>query len=229
MASDPQDYVPSGFSQTKKPHSCVLVIFGASGDLTKRKLIPALYNLALEKRLPERFSVVGFARSDMSDGDFRNKMREAVSEFSRTGLKDEQVWQQFASTLYYVRGDYNEPGAYQRLKSMIDGFDRGSRVLPVRVFYLAMPPDLYAPVIERMAAVGLVPKETEGTARTRVVIEKPFGSDLESARELNRRVHEALDEKQVYRIDHYLGKETVQNIMVLRFANAVFEPIWNRR
>ena len=121
MAIDPQDYVPSGFSQTKKPHACVLVIFGASGDLTKRKLIPALYNLALERRLPERFSVVGFARSDMSDGDFRNKMREAVSEFSRSGLKDEQVWQQFASTLYYVRGDYNEPGAYQRLKRMIDG------------------------------------------------------------------------------------------------------------
>jgi glucose-6-phosphate 1-dehydrogenase len=229
MASDLQEYVPTGSSQTRKPQSCVLVIFGASGDLTKRKLIPALYNLALEKRLPERFWVVGFARSDMSDGEFRNRMREAVSEFSRTGLKDEQVWQQFASTLYYIRGDYNETGAYQRLKSMLEGFDRSSRVMPVRVFYLAMPPDLYAPVIERLAAVGLARKESEGTGRTRVVIEKPFGTDLESARKLNRRVHEALDESQVYRIDHYLGKETVQNIMVLRFANAVFEPIWNRR
>jgi glucose-6-phosphate 1-dehydrogenase len=229
MAIDPQDYVPSGSSQTKKPHSCVVVIFGASGDLTKRKLIPALYNLALEKRLPERFAVVGYARSELSHEAFRNKMREAVIEFSRTGLKDESVWREFASNLYYVAGEYEDPKGYRNLKEFVDQFDRGARALPVRVLYLAIPPDLYAPVLQNIARVGMASKETDGEPRTRVVFEKPFGTDLQTARELNRQVHEVLDEKQVYRIDHYLGKETVQNIMVLRFANAVFEPIWNRR
>jgi glucose-6-phosphate 1-dehydrogenase len=228
VASDPLTYLSTGLSQNKKPQACVLTIFGASGDLTKRKLIPALYNLALEHRLPERFAVVGYARSEMSHDAFREKMREAVSEFSRTGI-NESVWQQFASALYYVSGGYDEPQGYQSLKDFIDGFDRGSRVLPVRVFYLATPPELYGTVIERISAVGFAPKESDGEPRIRVIIEKPFGTDLQTARELNRRVHEALDERQVYRIDHYLGKETVQNIMVFRFANAVFEPIWNRR
>lgn len=229
MYSDPHAYATTGLARGKRPHACVMTIFGASGDLTKRKLIPALYNLALENRLPERFAVVGYARSEMIHEAFREKMREAVSEFSRTGLKDEAVWQQFASTLYYVRGGYEDHEGYQSLKEFIDGFDRGGRVLPGRVFYLATPPDLYGKVIERISAAGLAPKETDGEPRTRVIIEKPFGADLDTARELNRRVHGALDEKQVYRIDHYLGKETVQNIMVFRFANAVFEPIWNRR
>ena len=229
MPSDPHAYVTTGLSQGKRPHACVLTIFGASGDLTKRKLIPALYNLALEKRLPERFAVVGYARSEMSHEEFRKKMREAVSEFSRTGLKDESVWQQFASTLYYVQGSYEGLEGYGRLKEFIDGFDHGSRVPPVRVFYLATPPELYGSVVQQIAAVGLASRESDGEPRTRVIIEKPFGTDLETARELNRRVHEVLDEQQVYRIDHYLGKETVQNIMVFRFANAVFEPIWNRR
>jgi glucose-6-phosphate 1-dehydrogenase len=205
-----------------------MTIFGASGDLTKRKLIPALYCLALENRLPERFAVIGYARSEMSHDRFRGSMREAVREFSRAAL-NESVWQQFASTLYYVSGGYEEAKGYQGLKEFIEGFDRGSRVLPVRVFYLAIPPDLYGTVIERISALSLAPNESDGAPRTRVIIEKPFGTDLQTARELNRRVHEALAEKQVYRIDHYLGKETVQNIMVLRFANAVFEPVWNRR
>jgi len=229
MASDPHDYIPEGLNAAKKPHACVLVIFGASGDLTKRKLMPALYNLALEKRLPERFSVVGYARSEMTHEAFRDKMREAVQEFSRTGLEDDSVWQEFAATLYYVRGGYEDPAGYQNLKQFVEGFDRGGRVLPSRVFYLATPPDLYGTVVERIAAAGLADKESDDQPRTRVVIEKPFGTDLQTARELNRRVHEVLDEKQIYRIDHYLGKETVQNIMVFRFANAVFEPIWNRR
>ena len=209
--------------------ACVLTIFGASGDLTKRKLIPALYNLALEHRLPECFAVVGCARSEMTHEEFRNKMREAVKQFSRTGLNDESVWQQFAASLYYVQGGYDGLDGYERLKEFIAGFDNGSRALPARVFYLATPPELYGTVIERVSAVGLVTKESDGNIRTRVVIEKPFGVDLQTAQELNRKVRQALDEKQVYRIDHYLGKETVQNIMVFRFANAVFEPIWNRR
>src|SRR5688500_10000688 len=229
MASDPHYYAPEGLSQSKKPHACVLVIFGASGDLTKRKLIPALYNLALEKRLPERFAVVGYARSEMTHEVFRDKMRQAVGEFSRTGLKDEAVWRDFANTLYYVRGGYDESDGFQSLKDFVDGFDRGSRVLPARVFYLAIPPDLYGTAVERIATAGLASKETASEPRARAVIEKPFGTDLQTARDLNHRIHEVLDEKQIYRIDHYLGKETVQNMMVFRFANSVFEPIWNRR
>ena len=155
MYSDPHPYTTTDLSLGKRPHACVVTIFGASGDLTKRKLIPALYNLAFEKRLPERFAVVGYARSEMSHEAFRQKMREAVSEFSRTGLKDPAVWDQFASTLYYVQGDYDRSEGYERLKEFITGFDHGSRVLPVRVFYLATPPDLYGMVIQNIAAVGL--------------------------------------------------------------------------
>jgi glucose-6-phosphate 1-dehydrogenase len=228
MYGDPHAYATTGLSQGKRPHAAVLVIFGASGDLTKRKLIPALYNLALENRLPERFAVVGYARSEMTHEVFREKMREAVRQFSRRGL-NEEFWEKFALTLYFVPGSYDDPRGYQTLKEFIHNFDRGTRVLPARIFYLAIPPDLYGPVVRHMSAAGLAPRESNAEIRTRVVIEKPFGTDLESARDLNRTIHEVLDEKQVYRIDHYLGKETVQNIMVFRFANSVFEPIWNRR
>src|SRR5215467_77237 len=229
MSINTDAYAASGLAQRKLPPACVLTIFGASGDLTKRKLIPALYNLALERRLPERFAVVGCARSEMTHERFRNKMREAVNQFSRTGLKDESVWQQFAANLYYVPADYNHVEGYAQLKEFINGFNNGSRVLPVRMFYLATPPEVYGRLIQQLAAAGLATKESNNENRTRVVIEKPFGTDLQTAQELNRKVHEALNETQVYRIDHYLGKETVQNIMVFRFANAVFEPIWNRR
>jgi glucose-6-phosphate 1-dehydrogenase len=228
MYGDPHAYVGTGLSQVKRPHAAVLTIFGASGDLTQRKLIPALYNLALENRLPERLAVVGYARSEMTHEVFRDKMREAVRQFSRRGL-NEEFWEKFAFTLYFVPGGYDDPKSYRALKEFIDHFDHGTRVLPARVFYLAIPPDLYGPVVRQLSAAELTPREGDGVSRTRVVIEKPFGTDLESARELNRTIHEVLDERQVYRIDHYLGKETVQNIMVFRFANAVFEPIWNRR
>ncbi|HZA52809.1 MAG TPA: glucose-6-phosphate dehydrogenase [Candidatus Udaeobacter sp.] len=229
MAVDTHAYAVAGSLSGKRPHGCILTIFGASGDLTRRKLIPALYNLALGRRLPERFAVIGYARSEMTHEVFRAKMREAVSQFSRTGLKDESVWNEFAANLYFVPGSYDESNGYRNLQEFIAGFDRGSRVLPIRVFYFALPPDLYGTVLEHLSAVGLAARENAGEGRTRVVIEKPFGTDLSTARELNRRVHEVLDESQAYRIDHYLGKETVQNIMVLRFANSVFEPIWNRR
>ena len=206
-----------------------MTIFGASGDLTKRKLIPALYNLALEKKLPERFAVVGYARSEMTHEAFRDKMREAVREFSRTGLKDQAVWELFASTLYYVRGGYDEADGYHSLKEFIDGFDRSSRVLPAGCFIWRRRRISTARSSSASPRLDWRPRKSDGEPRTRVIIEKPFGTDLQTARELNRRVHEVLDENQVYRIDHYLGKETVQNIMVFRFANAVFEPIWNRR
>ena len=141
MLSDPHAYATSGQSQRRRPHAAILIIFGASGDLSQRKLLPALYNLALEDRLPERFSVIGYARSEMTHEGFREKMRESVREFSRTGLKDEVVWNQFAANLYYVRGGYEDPDGYRALKDLMDGFDHGSRVLPVRLFYLATPPE----------------------------------------------------------------------------------------
>ncbi|HXG53544.1 MAG TPA: glucose-6-phosphate dehydrogenase [candidate division Zixibacteria bacterium] len=229
MVSDPHAYAGSAFGQGKRPHAALVVIFGASGDLAQRKLVPALYNLSLERRLPERFAVVGYGRSPLADQDFRQKMRAAVERFSRNGLGDENSWHRFAANVYYVRGGYEEFDGYRRLAELVAGFDRGSRLLPVRVLYLATPPEVYGTVLERMSAAGLAPRESDGNCRSRVVVEKPFGIDLSSARDLNRRAHEVLDERQLYRIDHYLGKETVQNIMVFRFANAVFEPIWNRR
>ena len=211
-----------------RPESCVVVIFGASGDLTKRKLIPALYNLALNDRLPERFAVVGYARSDMGHDEFRRKMRAAVTEFSRTALKNDSTWDNFAAGLYYVPGGYDEAEGFQRLKGFLSELRRDNP-LPNCIFYLATPPNVYAPVIEQLAAAGLTAKQANSQGSSRIVIEKPFGHDLKTAHDLNLQVHQVFDESQVYRIDHYLGKETVQNIMVLRFANAVFEPIWNRR
>lgn len=213
---------------------CMIVIFGASGDLTKRKLIPALYTLGVAGRLPKPFTVIGYARSEMSDEKFRDRMREAVSEFSRVGLTDEVVWKNFAQELYYVSGDYQTSEGYTalwrtpRLKGLLEKIEREQPSHGNRIFYLATPPALYTPVIQQLAAGGLTRKHG-ARGSTRIVIEKPFGSDLESAQALNRQLHEVFDEKQVYRIDHYLGKETVQNILVFRFGNSIFEPIWNRR
>ena len=191
--------------------------------------MPALYNLAAEHRLPRGLSVVGYARSKMSDEEFRRKARDAVSEFSHNRLKNEAVWEDFARRFYYLSGDYQDPGAYLRLKESLAKIDHEHSTGGNRIFYLSTPPDLYAPVVQQIAAVGLAGKNAVDGERTRIVIEKPFGSDLETAQRLNRQVHEVFDENQVYRIDHYLGKETVQNILVFRFGNAVFEPIWNRR
>src|ERR1051325_10971370 len=204
---------------------CVMVIFGAAGDLTKRKLIPALYNLKHSKLLSDQFAVLGIARAEMSDEEFRAHLRDDMKEFASDGV-DPQEWKWLEDRLYYLPGDFNDDAVYSRLKSRVEELDKNHQTQGNCAFYLAVAPQFFAPIVVQLGRVGL----TNGDSHwRRVVIEKPFGRDLESARKLNKEIGSILDEHQIYRIDHYLGKETVQNILVFRFGNGIFEPIWNRR
>ena len=205
---------------------CVMVIFGASGDLTKRKLIPALYNLAREDLLSQEFAVVGLARSGMSSEAFREKLTGEMKDFA-TGPFDLDLWQRFVQRLYYLSGDIQDDNVFQRLQEQLAGMDKTHGTQGNYFYYLATSPDFFPPIVQRLAAARLI-HEANGQWR-RVIIEKPFGRDLDSARELNQQIRSVLTENQVYRIDHYLGKETVQNILAFRFGNGIFEPIWNRR
>lgn len=206
---------------------CAIVIFGASGDLTKRKLVPALYRLTQQRLIPAEFAIVGVARSEMTHEEFRENMKDAIVTYSEARQVDEKVWDSFAKGIFYIAGDINDPGAYHKISELLDQIDRERGTAGNRVFYLSTSPSLYAEAIRQLGAAGLAkPKEKSWV---RIVIEKPFGHDLESARQLNAEVAKVFNEEQVYRIDHYLGKETVQNLMVFRFANGIFEPIWNRR
>ena len=206
---------------------CIVVIFGASGDLTKRKLVPALYRLTQERLLPAEFAIVGVARTPMERDEFRDKMKEAVASFSDAKRVDESVWQSFAQGIFYLAGDITTPEMYAELAKLLEQVDRERGTAGNRVFYLSTAPSLYSVAIKQLGISGLS-EERDGTW-TRIIIEKPFGTDLESAIRLNQEVAEVFDEDQVYRIDHYLGKETVQNLLVFRFANGIFEPIWNRQ
>jgi glucose-6-phosphate 1-dehydrogenase len=205
---------------------CVMVIFGASGDLTKRKLIPALYNLARENLLSKEFAVVGIARRGMSNDEFREKISQEIKEFTTSSV-DPDLWHWFVRRLYYLSGDVQDPNTYRQLQSLLAEVDKEHGTRGNYLYYLATTPDFFSLIVQQLGAAGLA-REGNGHWR-RVILEKPFGHDLDSARVLNQEIRKVLNEKQIYRIDHYLGKETVQNIMVFRFANGILEPIWNRR
>jgi glucose-6-phosphate 1-dehydrogenase len=213
----------------RMPEPCAMVIFGASGDLTERKLIPALYYLFRHGMLPEGFSVVGCARSSFSTGAFREKQREAVKKYLQVPAEDESYLDKFQQGLSYVSGNFGEAPAYGELSKALDALDEERGTAGNRLFYMSTPPSFFAPIVKNLGDSRLAKPKFPGKSWTRVVIEKPFGRDLTSARELNRLVTSVFSEDQIYRIDHYLGKETVQNLLVFRFANGVFEPVWNRR
>ena len=213
-----------GLVEERIPEPAVMVIFGASGDLARRKLLPALYSLTRDRLLPSRFAVLGFGRHALEEDAFREEMRRGCEEFARRRPLDAAVWGAFARNVFYQQGAYDDPAAFQRLKLRLDEIDHALGLPGNRVFYLSTPPSAFAPVIRSLGQAELAPRPTPGRPFARVIIEKPFGVDLETARALNRQVHEILDEQQIYRIDHYLGKETVQNLLVFRFANGIFEP-----
>jgi len=211
-----------GLRMRKPPEPFALSIFGASGDLTQRKLLPALYALALRRLLPERFGIVGVSRTEMSTEEFRERMRQAVVEHGRDEFRTD-VWEALAESLSYVAADFGMEGGEEPLIACLDELDETRGTAGNRVYYLAVPPKAFAPIV---TALG---RRRSAKGWTRLIVEKPFGHDLTSARELNDLVHAYFQEDEIFRIDHYLGKETVQNMLVLRFANGIFEPIWNRQ
>jgi glucose-6-phosphate 1-dehydrogenase len=219
--------VRSGVSYGGVTEPCAVILFGASGDLAKRKVLPAMYDLAVHNSLGERYAIIGFARTPMSDEGFRSTVGEAAKGISEVGPIDPDEWDKFASNLFYNAGDYADPQAYDALCKRLEELEKEKNLGGNRLFYLSTPPEVYPEIIKQLGKACLSRPSNENSW-VRVIIEKPFGRDLATAKELNKMVQGVFDERQIYRIDHYLGKDTVQNLLVLRFGNGIFEPLWNR-
>lgn len=215
-----------GLADERTAEPCAFVIFGASGDLTHRKLIPALFNLFLKGLLPVGFAIVGFARRPWTDDDFRAEMRRAIEDHSKYLMADVSAWESFAKTLSYIVSPFEDLTGYHALKQKLAELGKTKGTRGNSIFYLATPPPEYSVVVSNLGAAGLNSQEN---GWTRLIVEKPIGSDLASSRDLNTQLRQVFEEAQIYRIDHFLGKETVQNILVFRFANKIFEPLWNQR
>lgn len=216
-----------GLSKHRGVQPTIITIFGASGDLCARKLVPAIYNLAVDNLLPADFYLIGYGRKPIPDEEFRKLTSDAVGEFSRRSL-NKDIWERIEKNTFYCSGGYDEKEAFQKLSDKIASIEKDAGREMQSVFYVSTPPSVFEPIIENLGEVGLATKYQATDKHTKVVIEKPFGKDLESARNLNRVIQGVFQERQVYRIDHYLGKETVQDLLVQRFANSIFEPLWNR-
>ena len=223
----PEETTRSGSVYGATADSCTVILFGASGDLAKRKVIPAMYDLAQYNSLGACYAIIGFARTPMTDETFRSNVGEAAKTISEVGPIDPQKWSDFAANLFYTAGDYSDPDSYVRLVERLAELEAAKKLCGNRLFYLSTPPEVYPDIVEQLGRAGLA-RPNKPNSWVRIIIEKPFGRDLASAKQLNKIVLNVFEEKQIYRIDHYLGKDTVQNLLVLRFGNGIFEPLWNR-
>jgi glucose-6-phosphate 1-dehydrogenase len=217
----------AGIETSRISQPCTIVFFGASGDLFKRMLMPAIYNLRLNDILPANFGLIGFARTAYTDDEFRDYCKQAVNEFSRSGPVKESLWNDLAQRIGYITADFNDTSHFENLKARLEEYEKHFGAGHNRLYYLATPPAVFPKIIGQLKKAGLDPASNP-SGYSRIIVEKPFGTDLQSARALQHEVEKVFNESLVYRIDHYLGKETVQDIMALRFANTIFEPIWTR-